>query len=111
MERLPSSPVKRTLNSASRYAAVGEPPALQLYKEMDDEMRLSFVGPMPVELFFETFLPISTKISNVKRNGLMGFEEMNSAGLENQMYDEFVRRRIPICYLRISHCLLHRLRL
>ena len=90
MSRILSSPVKRTYNSAGRFSATGEPPAPQLCREMDNEMWSSFVGPMPVKQFFQTFLPTPVKFPKSERDGLAGFESMSAAGSENRMYDEFV---------------------
>ena len=91
MSRMLSSPAKHTYNSAGRFSATGEPPAPQLCRGMDDEMRSSFVGPMPVKRFFQTFLPTPLKFSKSERDGLVGFESMSATGSENQMYDGFVR--------------------
>ena len=91
MSQILSSPPKRTYNSAGRFSATGEPPAPQLCREMDNEMWSSFVGPMPVKQFFQTFLPTPIKIPKSEKDRWVGFEKVATVGLENQMYDEFVR--------------------
>jgi len=54
-------------------------------------MRLSFVGPMPIKQFFQTFLPTPLTFPKAETDKLTGFEKISATGLENQMYDEFVR--------------------
>ena len=78
-----STPAKRTRNNAGRFSATGEPPAPELCREMDDEMRLSFVGPMPVKEFFQTFLPTPLLFPKAKKDKLMGFGKISASGLEN----------------------------
>ena len=73
------------------FSATGEPPAPRLCRDMDDEMRPSFVGPMPVKQFFQTFLPTPLKFSKAEKDKLVGFENMSACGSETQMYDELVR--------------------
>jgi hypothetical protein len=51
-----------------------------------------FIGPMAVDEFFRTFLPCTpTEFSKADKNGWAGFEGVSAAGLEKQMYGEFVR--------------------
>jgi len=85
-----SSPAKRARNDAGRFPAAGEPPAPELCREMDGEMRLSFVGPMPVKQFFQTFLPTPLTFPKAEKDKLTGFEKLSAAELGNQMYDKFV---------------------
>ena len=91
MSSILSSPAKPTRNSVGRFSTTGEPPAPQLCREMDDEMRLFFVGPMPVKQFFQTFLPAPLKFSKAEKDKLAGFEKMSAAGPETQIHGEFVR--------------------
>jgi len=91
MSTILSTPAKRTRNSAGRFSATGEPPALELCREMDDEMRLSFIGPMPVKQFFQEFLPTPPK-----KGKSTGFEKISIFGLENQMYNEFARPPVAL---------------
>ena len=52
---------------------------------------MTFVGPMPVRQFFQKFLPTPLSFPKTEKEKLAGFETMSAAGIENQMYDEFVR--------------------
>ena len=54
-------------------------------------MGLSFVGPMPVRQFFQTFLPTPLKFPKAEKDKLAGFEKMSTCGSGTQMYGEFVR--------------------
>jgi len=86
MSKLQSTPAKHTRNNSSRFASTAEEPD-KLKDDMDSEMVKHFVGPMPVEKFFEDFLPVQLPAG--KR--LPGFEEMATCAVENQMYESFVR--------------------
>ena len=52
---------------------------------------VQLVGPIPVQQFFQKFLPTSVSFPKTQRSKLAGFETISTAGLENQLHDEFVR--------------------
>ena len=86
-----SSPARCTRNSIGRFSATGEPPAPELCQEMDNEMRKSFIGPMPVKDFFQKFLPTPLKLSKAEKDKLVGFKKMSACRSEAKMYGKFVR--------------------
>ena len=92
MSTLQSSPTKHTQNSGRKYDAVGPPSAKKLYNDLDEEMRRHFVGPVPVEVFFQTILP-PYQLSQEEEAALQGYEgTANARGeREEEMYDRFVR--------------------
>ena len=64
---------------------------------------MTFVGPMPVKKFFQKFLPTPLSFPKTEKEKLAGFEMMSAAGIENQMYDEFVRSfSVPRFILHLS---------
>ena len=91
MSSLLSSPAKHTRNSAGTFSAVGNPPVRKLCEDMDNEMRHDFVGPMPVKLFFQKFLP-AQPLSKKDKASLPGFEDVAKRGKETVMYGKLVRR-------------------
>jgi hypothetical protein len=50
-------PRKHTNNSTTKLAATHQP-LNDLHRNVDSETRRDFVGPMPVEDFFNEFLPV-----------------------------------------------------
>jgi len=101
MPSLPSSPAKHTLNSAGRFSSVGKPPVKQLCDDMDNEMRRSFLGPMPVQQFFQKFLPGEAPPNKVKAS-LSRFAAVAEAKNETEMYDKFVRCPFHPVYFSFS---------
>jgi len=97
---LPSTPVKNTRNSAAKFAATIQP-LNELRDHMDSEMRKSFIGPMPVKIFFKKFLPIQTPLKT--RGQLPEFGAMAGSRLECQMYNTFVRFLSPLSVLQITY--------
>lgn len=81
----------RICNSAERFSSAGKPLAKQLCELLDNEMCKSFIGPMPVDEFFQAFLPTLPETSRAEKEKWAGFEGVSAAGLEKQMYGEFVR--------------------
>ena len=51
--------------------------------DMDFGMKESFVGPMPVKIFLDEFLPV--QLPAAQREQLPGFGVMTGIGLESQM--------------------------
>ena len=98
MPSFPSSPARHTRNSAGRFSAIENPPAKQLCDDMDNEMRYNFLGPMPVEQFFQKFLPLDETPPSKVRVTWPGFEAVAKAKKETAMYDKFVRRLFQPVY-------------
>ena len=103
-----STPVKNTRNSATKFAATTQP-LNELCNDMDSEMRKCFVGPMPIQDFFDNFLPVQPPPA--RQGQLPGFGVMAGLRLESQMYSVFVRSFSPPYRSHISDCFTHRLRL
>ena len=53
-------------------------------------MRRCFIGPMPVEDFFQEFLPTQEGLSEEGRAGLLGFEAIAKTKKEKEKYGKFV---------------------
>ena len=79
--------MRKTQNSAAEYAATITP-LTELRHNMDSEMRKCFVGPTPVRVFLQKFLPVTPP--PMPKNESSGFEVMTGSEVEKQVYKEFV---------------------
>jgi hypothetical protein len=59
-----------------------------------------FIGPLPVETFFEDFLPVND-VAPLSASPL--FVEMANATCEERMRDSFVRPPVPVVFLSFSY--------
>ena len=79
------------VNSQQAFADCSASPPLpadKLYLVLDEEMRQSFIGPLPVETFLNDFLPAEAVPPPLFSPG---FEEVANATCETDMYAPFVR--------------------
>jgi hypothetical protein len=86
--QLDSSPVRHTQATYIDFATIPPPHASELQPKLDAEMRQAFIGPLPIQKFFDDFLPVTNIPSPVASPEFASMAEVTS---EKNMYGNFVR--------------------